>query len=463
MTIVIHNAAIVTVDDHDTVHYDAAIAIDGDRITAIGPSADILAGHPGAERIDGKGKMVMPGFANVHTHFTMTLARGVFEDLSPSHKPPFSGGLSPIPLPDMTPDERRTMAQLGALEAMRSGTTLALEDTNNADDYAEALAATGMRFLLSERAYDRVGTSIGDPAPYKLDRKLGQGHLEIIERTFDKWNGKAAGRLRIAVSAWAPDMCSPELLRDLVVLRKRLDAYATIHLNQIWGEVAAIQAHRNLLPTEYLAELGFLDDKLICAHCRCMDPREEKILGEAGVTVAFNAAIAARRGLSPRIADLESHGCTIAMGSDNMAEDMVEVMRTGLFMERIRREDGRQPTPEQALRWATRNGYRALGVPDGGWLAPGNKADLVMVDLQRAHLIPVLRVVSDFVHNGQARDVQSVMVDGKWLMRDGTVLTMDEPAILAEAQRVANAAWSKAFRTRLGTTPPAGFSPDALP
>ncbi len=463
MTIVIHNTAIVTVDDQDSVHYGAAIAIEGDRIAAIGPSADILARYPGAERVDGTGKMVMPGFANVHTHFTMTLARGVFEDLSPSHKPPFSGGLSPIPLPDMTPDERRTMAQLGALEAMRSGTTLALEDTNNADDYAEALAATGMRFLLSERAYDRVGTSIGDPAPYKLDRKLGQGHLEIIERTFDKWNGKADGRLRIAVSAWAPDMCSPELLRDLVVLRKRLDAYATIHLNQIWGEVAAIQAHRNLLPTEYLAELGFLDDKLICAHCRCMDPREEKILGEAGVTVAFNAAIAARRGLSPRIADLESHGCTIAMGSDNMAGDMVEVMRTGLFMERIRREDGRQPTPEQALRWATRNGYRALGVPDGGWLAPGNKADLVMVDLQRAHLIPVLRVVSDFVHNGQARDVQSVMVDGKWLMRDGTVLTMDEPAILAEAQRVANAAWSEAFRTRLGTTPPAGFSPDALP
>ena len=94
----------------------------------------------------------MPGFANMHTHFTMTLARGVFEDLSPPHKPPFSGGLSPIPLPDMTPDERRAMALLGALEAMRSGTTLVLEDTNDVDDYAEALADTGLRFLLSERA-----------------------------------------------------------------------------------------------------------------------------------------------------------------------------------------------------------------------------------------------------------------------------------------------------------------------
>ena len=158
MTIVIHNAAIVTVDDRDTVHYDAAIAIEADRIAAIGPNAEILARYPAAERIDGAGKLIMPGLANIHTHLTMTLARGVFEDLSPSHKPPFSGGLSPIPLPDMNPDERRVMAQLGALEAMRSGTTLALEDSNDVDHYAGALADTGMRFLLGERAYDRIGT-----------------------------------------------------------------------------------------------------------------------------------------------------------------------------------------------------------------------------------------------------------------------------------------------------------------
>ena len=217
-------------------------------------------------------------------------------------------------------------------------------------------------------------------------------------------------------------MCSPELLKDLRALQQQLDTWATIHCNQIWGEVAAVKAHRNRLPTEYLADLGFLHDRLVCAHCRCMEPSEEKLLGEAGVTVAFNAAIAARRGLSPRIADLESYGCTIAMGSDNMAEDMVEVLRTGLFMERIRREDGRSPTPEQALRWATRNGYRALGVPDGGWLKAGNKADLIMVDLTRAHMVPVLRAVSTFVHQAQARDVEAVMVDGKWLMKDGKVL-----------------------------------------
>ena len=147
------------------------------------------------------------------------------------------------------------------------------------------------------------------------------------------------------------------------------------------------------------------------------------------------------------------------MGSDNMAEDMVEVMRTGLFMERVRRGDGRRPTPEEALRWATRNGYRALGVADGGWLAEGNLADLIMVRTGCAHLAPFLRPVSVFVHQGQARDVDDVMVDGRWLMRDGRVLTMDEPGLLREAEEVAGRAWARLFAANPGIAVPEGFRP----
>src|SRR5205809_4665035 len=143
MTTVIHGTVIVTADDRDTVHYGAAIAVDGPRIAAIGPTPEILSRYPAAEKIDGRGRMVMPGFANTHTHLTMTLARGVFEDLSPPHKPPFSGGLSPIPLPDMTQDERRVMAQLAALECLRSGVTFMLDDSSDIDDYGETLGKSG--------------------------------------------------------------------------------------------------------------------------------------------------------------------------------------------------------------------------------------------------------------------------------------------------------------------------------
>jgi 5-methylthioadenosine/S-adenosylhomocysteine deaminase len=453
----IHDATIVTADRADTVHSRSALVVEGDRIAAIGPTEALGARHPGAERVDGRGRAVLPGFANTHTHFTMTIARGIYEDMSPPHRPPFTGGLAELPLPELSPDERRVMVQLGALEAIRSGTTLVLEDGAGIDEYAGALEASGLRYLLCERAWDRANASIGLPGPFEVDPGLAESGLARIAACHSRWDGKGDGRLRVGVAAWAPDMCSPELFGRLRDLQRRLDTVATLHLNQIWGEVAAVQGQRGVRPTEYVAAAGFLSDRLVAAHCRCMTAEEERVLGASGAAVAFNACIAARRGLSPRVADLEAAGCTIAMGTDNMAEDMVEVMRTGLFLERVRRQDGRRPTPEEVLGWATRNGYRALGVPDGGWLAPGNRADLILVDLRRPHLVPALRVVSDLVHQGQAADVEAVMVDGRWIMRDRRVLTLDEDAVTREADRVARAAWRRLFQQRPDLPVPAGL------
>jgi len=161
MQTIIHDTTIVTADEQCTVYYGAAIAIAEDRIVALGPSAELLARYPAAQRMDGRGKAVMPGFANVHTHFGLTLARGIYEDLSPSHTPPFEGGLAPLPLPTLSHEERQVMCQLGMLEAIRSGTTLVLEDAVGILHYAEALEASGLRALLCERAWDRTGAGIG--------------------------------------------------------------------------------------------------------------------------------------------------------------------------------------------------------------------------------------------------------------------------------------------------------------
>ena len=459
---IIHDTTVVTADDAGTIHADAALVIDDGRIAALGASAELLARYPAAERVDGRGRVVFPGFANTHTHLPRVLARGIYEDLSPPHTPPFTGGLAPIPLPRLTADEERVMALLGALEAIRSGTTLLLEEGARLERYAGALADTGLRLVLCERAWDRAEASVGQPGPFIQDSRLGDDGFERIRALRAAWHGAAGGRVQVGLAAWAPDMCSPELLRRLRKLQLELDGVASIHLNQMWGEVEAVKGQRDALPTEYLAREGFLSDRLVAAHCRCMSAAEERALGAARTAVAVNSAIAARRGLAARVDELERAGCPITLGTDNMAEDMVEAMRTALFMERVRRQDGRQPTPEQALTWATRNGYRALGVPDGGWLAPGNRADLILVDFRRPHLTPALRVVSTFVHQGQASDVEAVMVDGRWIMRAGRVLSLDEPSILAEADRVARAAWSKVFHEhpelpRLpGLAPPVG-------
>ena len=453
----LHDTTVVTGDEAGTIHYDAALLVEGGRITALGPSAQILAQHPDAERVDARGCAVLPGFANTHTHLPRVLARGIYEDLSPPHEPPFTGGLSPLPLPRTTPEEDRVLALLGALEAIRSGTTLVLEEGNGLDVYAGALADTGLRLVLCERAWDRAKASIGQPGPFEVDGALGETGLARIRAFHARWHGAAEGRVQAGLAAWAPDMASPELLGRLRKLQDELGVLASIHLNQVWGEVAAVREQRGVLPTEYLARTGFLSERLVAAHCRCMTAEEERTLGAARAAVAINSCIAARRGLAANIDELERAGCQVTLGTDNMAEDMVEVTRTAMFMERVRRRDGRLPTPERALGWATRNGYRALGVADGGWLAPGNRADLIVVDLRRAHLTPALRVVSDFVHNGQAADVRSVMVDGRWLMRDHRVMTLDETAIVAEADRIARAAWSRLFAERPDLKRPSGL------
>ena len=455
--ILLHDTTIVTADRDGTVLHDAALVVHGDRIAAVGATADLTARHPDAERISARGRAVFPGFANTHTHFPMTLARGIYEDLSPPHRPPFAGGLAPLPLPELTRGELDVMVRLAALEAIRSGTTLVLEDGSGIERYADVLAASGLRYLACERAWDRANASIGQPGPFEVDRRLADTGLARIGECYARWNGAAAGRIRIGVAAWAPDMCSPELLGALRDLSNKLDTIATLHLNQIWGEVAAVKEQRGIPPTEYVARTGFLAGRTVAAHCRCMTAEEERILGDARAAVAFNACIAARRGLSPRVHELERAGCLVTMGSDNMAEDMIEVMRTGLFMERVRREDGRRPAPDEALAWATRNGYRALGVDDGGFLAPGNKADLIVIDLRKPHLAPALHVVSTFVHQGQPADVEAVMVDGRWVMRDARILTLDEPAIVAEATSVARSAWRRLFDQRPDLPLPPGI------
>src|SRR6266566_7216253 len=131
----IHDTTIVTTDEAGSILYDAALAVRDGRIAALGPSAELRAQFPDAERIDARGRGVFPGFANTHTHLARVLARGIYEDLSPPHRPPFTGGLAPLPLPSLTPGQERVMVQLGALEAIRSGTTLVLEEGTRLDAY----------------------------------------------------------------------------------------------------------------------------------------------------------------------------------------------------------------------------------------------------------------------------------------------------------------------------------------
>jgi cytosine/adenosine deaminase-related metal-dependent hydrolase len=240
---------------------------------------------------------------------------------------------------------------------------------------------------------------------------------------------------------------SPALMRTVRDFAEKHDLGYTIHLAQTRWEVEYMQRHHGLRPSEYLAKHDFLGPRLFAAHCRYVDETEIALLGRSGTIVTQQAHMAANRGVIPPISALRAAGCPIAQGTDNNTNDMLETMRIALVTERIWRNDatpGRQPQPEDMLADAAQGGARAVRQAALlGSLEVGKKADLIVLDALRTHLVPAGRILSAWIHNGQPSDIESVMVDGKFVMRDRKILMVDEPALVAEAHKVGRRIWSQ--------------------
>ena len=205
--------------------------------------------------------------------------------------------------------------------------------------------------------------------------------------------------------------------------------------------------HHGLRPPAFLDKHGFLGPRLFAAHCRYVDEADIVLLGRSGTIISHQANMAANRGVNPPIAKLRATGCPIANGTDNNTNDLFGVLKVALLTERISRNDpnpGLRPQPEDMLEDATQGGARA--VQQGkllGSLKVGKKADLIVLDTLRAHLVPAGRIVSAWIHNGQPSDIESSMVDGQFIMRNRKVLTMDEDRIVAEADKVGRRIWKQ--------------------
>lgn len=458
-TTVITNATIVTCDAARTVLYDSALAIDGSRIAAVGPTAQVRASYPDAEVVGGRGKAVFPGLINCHAHLTANLFRGISEDFG------FPSSFSfPDDVRNMVSDEETViMAILGAIECARTGCTTTVEISSGIDRYAGALAQTGLRWVLAENTSDGVVEPTfraGEPVLQYSDA-LREKSLEQATRLFEKWDGQEEGRITCMGSTGLVETSSPALLRDVHTLAERYDSRYTIHLNQSQLEVESLMLMRGVRPTQSLFANDYLGPRLLAAHCRFLDPSEISLLGTTRSNIAHQPAMAARRAVIPPIPALRDAGCTIGMGTDNNTQDMVEVMRTGLFTERILRQDGTNPQPEDVLMMTTMGSAKAIGMADSiGSLEVGKKADLFVVNTRRSNLAPTMRIVSAFVHNGQPSDIESVMVDGEFVMRDGKVLNVDEEAVIAEADRIGRRVWHRLLKRYPNVPFPVTLAPE---
>ena len=437
-----------TVVGVDAVQNDVALAVDGDTIAAIGPTDAILQASPNADVYNGRGKALFPGLINCHAHLAATLARGFNEDFGF----PNSAKLAVQPARLISAEETTLMMTIGALEAIRSGTTTVVENSSGIGRAAAALADTGLRWVFAESIRDRENGS-GPMSPELLaasqrpsfSAKLRDEGLRRIDDLFTKWHGAKQGRIQVFPAASLAEDASPELLHAVRTFAEKHDLGYTIHLAQSRAEVEFMQRHHGVRPSLFLDRHDFLGPRLFAAHCRYVDEAEIAALGRSRTIVTHQAAMAANRGVIPPIPALRQAGCPIANGTDNNTNDMFEVMRVALVTERIRRDDaipGLRPQPEDMLEDATQGGARAIRASSRlGSLDVGKKADLIVVDTQRPHLVPAGRIVSAWIHNGQPADVESVMVDGQFAMRNRKVLTMDEDAIVAEADKVGRRVW----------------------
>jgi len=300
------------------------------------------------------------------------------------------------------------------------------------------MAEIGGRVVTCGRIHDVDFTKVAD-GRWEHDAKIGHETLGAALALAERWQGKADGRIGVQLSPHAPDTCSDSLLRRVADASRRHGLRVNTHLAQSRIEVERVRARSGRHPAELLDDTGLLDDRLIAAHCIFLDDADVARVGRAGVTVAHVPKGNATGGMIAATPKLRRAGARLALGTDNMHADMIEVARV---QEGHVTDDWQ---PETALAMATREGAIAMGLGDDlGSLTVGKKADLVVVDFRRPHLTPCTSALGNLVHAAQGRDVEVVIVDGRVVVEGGRATLVDEDEIRREATVAARALWSRA-------------------
>lgn len=432
---------VVTVDAQMRVLENAGVAMRGGRIAWVGTMADLPAELADVPRQPLPGRVLTPGFVNVHTHAILSMVRGVAEDLgfAPAYTPGIPHGH------DVTPEEAVALARLGAVEALLFGSTLVNDTYVHADLTLPAMAGIGGRVFSCGRIHDADFSLIGD-GRWEHHEAIGERTLGEALALAERWHGAFDGRAGVQLSAHAPDTCSDALLARIAEASQQHGLRVNTHLAQSRKEVVQVMARSGRTPAQLLDEVGLLNERLLAAHCLFLDEADIARCGRAGIHVAHIPKGNATGGTAAPTSALRRAGAAMALGTDNMHADMVEVLRWALAIGRIQ-EEGVDDfwQPNDVLAMGTMGGARAMGLAERiGSIEVGKQADLVAFDFRRPHLVPCVNPVGNLVHTAQGRDVEHVWVDGLQVVAAGRPTQVDLDDILADAQRAAEALWQRA-------------------
>lgn len=401
----------------DKVKEDISIAIEAGRIKKISEGSRKLDPKNFDKVISGENKLVIPGFVNAHTHLAMILFRGYADDI------PLQRWLEE----EIWPAERKLTKEdvywaslLGIAEMIRSGTTTFADMYFYMDSVAKAVEESGMRAML---AYGIIAPKSGLKAKHELS--IAQEFLEGFHRS-------ANGRITVALGPHAPYTCAESVWKSTIELARKYEVMIHTHLSETEAEVESFSEERGLSPVEYLDMLEVFTVPVLAAHCVHLNLVDIGILARNKVSVAHcpGSNMKMGSGIAPITSLLES-GVNVAIGTDGVASnnnlDMLEEIRLAALAQKGLLADSTLLPAKKTLEMGTLCGARALGLEkEIGTIAEGKKADLIIFNLDKPHLIPQYNLISNLVYAASAQDVETVIIDGRIVMEDHTIKTFDE-------------------------------------
>lgn len=408
-----------------------SVLIENDKISEISQE---LVSRDADKTIDGAGKILMPGLINTHTHMSMTLFRGLADDL------PLDVWLNEHIWPmeaHLNGDYCYSGAILACLEMIKSGTTTFNDMYFFMDDVAKAVDKSGLRGVLSHGMID-----LGDEGKRKAEFKE-------THRIIEKCHNAANGRITVAFGPHSPYTCSKELLKEVRSESNKHGNPIHIHVAETEHEVKQIIETHGKRPFEYLEEIGFLGNDVLAAHAVHISDKEIEIVKKNGVKISHNPAsnMKLASGVSP-IDKMIKKGINVSLGTDGAASnnnlDMIEEMKLAALLQKVHNMDPTALAAKKVFEVATYQGAVALGMKnDLGTIETNKKADLVLMNIKSPHLTPFRHPLSHVVYSASGSDIHTTICNGNILMENREVLTISEEQVMEIGQNAAEDMLSK--------------------
>jgi 5-methylthioadenosine/S-adenosylhomocysteine deaminase len=447
----IEHGYLVSVTNEEVIE-DGAVAFAGSRIVYVGPTAGFDRTKFAPKRIiDARGKAILPGLVNTHIHLVGAYMKGLTEDVPGKGD---TAGLYKRGFPvvcALQPEDFYSGCMTHALEMVMTGTTTFSSTWMHEARAAPAVRDLGARGVLSEWI---VGTDLLKLSARNMDRPwdpaMVERALEAATNLYETWHGKADGRITTRISPAGPGYLSAEGLEKCRDLAAKQGVGINIHIAEVPGETEFVLQRYGCRPMELGRDLGLLTRNTIGFHCVYLSDSDIDIMAETGMNLSHTSFHTPKRGYFPPMEKVYAKGVSVSLGSDWCSNDLWKFMRAAALIPRIQTGDVGIVSGYDALRLATMGGAHALGMEkEIGSLEVGKKADIILVDVMTPWCRPIRKenLISNLVFNANGSDVTDVFVDGRAVMEDRRIKTVDSAAIMRDCQQRAERLWAAASQS----------------